>query len=503
MHIRLTRHLLVTMVIAIGLLAPPLVARADTTPVATLRPGASVHWPGEHVPSGGSIAREYTLVTEPGGGRLRVALDVIQAPKSDGTPHEDADRRRDFSLQVLDANEQGKDPISVFTGYSVEAFVCFNGNPCMQRFEHGTPLDCGNPVDGAACTANDETGQPLGCDETYCYQEYGMPVAGDSGGTWTIKVAGNDIDDWTFRLRAMLERPPRPGDRPGMDDPLLPNLRARAPFELTLDCTPTIGYGAFVRRGTCGTAALGAVGTVPPGCTPQEIVEESEVEWCLRFSGGNENEGPGGLEIRAVNPAPGEDGRMYADAEQVIRRRDETEVERRPAGRFVLEDSHGHWHYDGFMTYELFAVVPGNGNQVVLEPRGEGIKRGWCPGDEFIADFDRFDQAPRGSGPQTTLSACVSASPDAVFGQSAGWGDIYEWARDEQFVPIAVDAGTGLPQAGSYVLRETIDAAGLLLESDEDDNSAYAWFDVSADGVIEVIERGYGTDPWDPHQQTI
>lgn len=506
MGTHLTRHLVVAAVIALGLTAAPITtAGADAALVGALRPGESIHWPGEHVESG-DIDREYTLETKDGGGRLRVALDVIQAPRANGAPHEDADRRRDFSLQVLDSSGAGNDALTVGTGYSTEVFVCFNGDPCLRSFEHGVP--CDGEVPGAACAIVDDAGACDGalgvtcaiigdCDQERCRQPYGRAVPGDSGGTWTIKVSARDVDSWTFRMRAKLERSPNPGDIAHSDDPLLPNLRARPPFELTLDCTPTIGYGAFVRRGTCGTAALGALGTVPPGCTPQELAETPGVEWCLRFSGGNENDGPGGLEILASNPSPGSDGHLHADAEQIIRRRDQTVAERRPAGSFVLDDSHGHWHYEGFMHYELFSVMSMPGERASLESVGSGIKRGWCPVDEFISDFERFDQAPRGSGPQTSLPACLLAAPDAAFGQSAGWGDIYEWARDEQFVPIEVDDDTGMPRAGSYVLRETIDVADVLLESDEDDNSAYAWFEVSADGVIEILERGYGTDPWD------
>jgi hypothetical protein len=38
-----------------------------------------------------------------------------------------------------------------------------------------------------------------------------------------------------------------------------------------------------------------------------------------------------------------------------------------------------------------------------------------------------------------------------------------------------------------------------FLETDYDDNVAYTYFQVSGDEV-RVLERGHGTDPWDPHK---
>lgn len=55
-----------------------------------------------------------------------------------------------------------------------------------------------------------------------------------------------------------------------------------------------------------------------------------------------------------------------------------------------------------------------------------------------------------------------------------------------------------MPREGFYVLRGTADGDKQIVESDETDNVSYAFFEVSENGKVELIERGYGTDPWDP-----
>ena len=50
---------------------------------------------------------------------------------------------------------------------------------------------------------------------------------------------------------------------------------------------------------------------------------------------------------------------------------------------------------------------------------------------------------------------------------------------------------------GLYVIRSTVDAANAILETDETDNTSYALIKVVGRS-IDIIERGRGTDPWDP-----
>lgn len=48
------------------------------------------------------------------------------------------------------------------------------------------------------------------------------------------------------------------------------------------------------------------------------------------------------------------------------------------------------------------------------------------------------------------------------------------------------------------LLREVVDKEDRLIESDETDNISYVYFKVTGLRALEIIERGYGLDPWDP-----
>lgn len=46
-------------------------------------------------------------------------------------------------------------------------------------------------------------------------------------------------------------------------------------------------------------------------------------------------------------------------------------------------------------------------------------------------------------------------------------------------------------------MREVVDKEDRLIESDETNNTSYAYFKVTGLRALEIIERGYGLDPWD------
>jgi lysyl oxidase len=90
----------------------------------------------------------------------------------------------------------------------------------------------------------------------------------------------------------------------------------------------------------------------------------------------------------------------------------------------------------------------------------------------------------------------MELAPDAwrfYEGIANGWEDVYTWATSGQFVRF------GSNPDGRYVLRMIINPQRRFLETDYDDNVAYTYFQVSGDEV-RVLERGHGTDPWDPHK---
>jgi hypothetical protein len=84
---------------------------------------------------------------------------------------------------------------------------------------------------------------------------------------------------------------------------------------------------------------------------------------------------------------------------------------------------------------------------------------------------------------------------DGLLALTRGWGDVYRWQRPGQYVDFT---GNG---DGYYVVRTTVDKGNTTLETDETNNSAYAYAKITARRV-ELIERGWGTGPFDP-QKTV
>ncbi len=127
-----------------------------------------------------------------------------------------------------------------------------------------------------------------------------------------------------------------------------------------------------------------------------------------------------------------------------------------------------------------------------------GRKVGFCPQSERLADWKRFFQ-------ETILFPdvdCVSPTQPRMR-LEAGWGDLYEWPRIEQFVEFPTNAD-GSPQQGSYLLRTTVDPQttekpqGQIEESDERDNTSFVAFTVCDDCGPEgltITKSGYGLGP--------
>ena len=106
------------------------------------------------------------------------------------------------------------------------------------------------------------------------------------------------------------------------------------------------------------------------------------------------------------------------------------------------------------------------------------------PAFKFVqAEQDTFDKGDSTSG------NCFSFS-NGELGLSTGWGDIYRWQRPGQYVDFASNGD------GYYVVRSTVDKQNNLLETNETNNTSYAFIHVVGENV-DIVERGLGTDPWD------
>lgn len=414
--------------------------------------------------------REYRFVVPEGGGFLRIGIDV------------------ELDDQVRDGVE---------TTNKTMRYRIFD--------PRGMEVD---PVTGLLCTGS-YSGESAAY--TKPYSEESQIERAIMPGRWSVVVIPAMVEGLSYRMRASLQaRKPDPADPSA---PAFPNLRMIPPLEFTFTAPATpVGPGAD------------AAGTRPLSCTPLDAPDTGadSLEACLRFSAGPENTGPGPVDLRG-HPGPEditvdlEDGsaRYETPAYQVTYRADRTVLEaRRPAGTFRWHEAHTHWHFQGYLTYELLRVDR-KGKRVDLAESEEGRKVGSCPGDERLADWERtqFFQDTRGDaiGRQRATGFDGSASCGLVLGSyvsdpskagsslSSGWGDIYEWTRPEQFVAMPT-SGDGRPQDGQYVLRATTDSDNYILESDETDNVSYALIEVK-EGSVRLLERGYGSDPWDEEKQ--
>ncbi len=300
-------------------------------------------------------------------------------------------------------------------------------------------------------------------------------------GTWIARTYAYEPGFDAFRVRAKLEGAPAP--RPRSAQRLLPNLRLVPPFEFTFN-SPYDGY--------C-EGCYGRVPRVTPpeshtyNCSAGDIAEQSAVR-CLRFSLGPMNMGPGPFQMRF--DGPGLEGKVF----QRIHDTDGAVVER-GAGTFEYHKTHQHYHHTGFGTLELYRVTDAARGRMV--PAGTGPKQGFCTADIVMVNFERFWQAPKDSTESTCLDDYTAAGyvpSGTLMGISPGWADLYGWSMDGNYIEFG-DNGDGL-----YVVRAIADEAGHVLETDETDNTSYAYLKIEGT-KIRVLERGFGTSPWDPRKQ--
>lgn len=112
---------------------------------------------------------------------------------------------------------------------------------------------------------------------------------------------------------------------------------------------------------------------------------------------------------------------------------------------FTYSPCHGHYHFTGFVEYELFDMQDGF---VVA-----GRKQAFC-----LEDYERI---PNVSGGRRKFT-CSNQ------GITVGWQDVYRAALDCQWLDV-----TDVPP-GDYMLRVTVDAGEKIAEENEMNNSAVA-----------------------------
>lgn len=302
-------------------------------------------------------------------------------------------------------------------------------------------------------------------------------VQSPTPGRWKVIVETDAEYLREVKLRAKLETAPR---KPTGARPLLPNLRLVPPFEFTFSSVVSGGRGLY---GLPSAPVL--------SCTADDTAEQQGVK-CLRFSLGPANVGEGPLELHF----PGNAGLVTPGVATQIITWSDGRTTTREAGTFEYHKTHAHYHHSGFGSLELLKVTdPSRGT---MEAAGKGPKQGFCTADITIADWAQFGGVQNSANSNCLSSAGLVYDPTAgtTMGLSPGWADIYSWEQDGNYVEF------GLNGDGHYVVRSTADALNKVQESNEKDNTSYAYVEVKGT-TITVLERGRGTGPWDRNKVVV
>jgi hypothetical protein len=190
----------------------------------------------------------------------------------------------------------------------------------------------------------------------------------------------------------------------------------------------------------------------------------------LQFSNSIWNAGDGPLEFRGSENKQEENAEVF----QVLYIDDEP-ADEIPMGNFYFNESHNHWHWEGFSLYEIWSI---HEDGVLDELLVESGKVGYCIRDDSRVDrFNvAFDHPNRADRPGYRFCGT------RVQGLSVGWVDTYAYNTSGQSLDI-----TDLPD-GIYALRSVADPDGEILEKDKDSNEAITFFQLERSRV-RVIEE--------------
>jgi hypothetical protein len=231
--------------------------------------------------------------------------------------------------------------------------------------------------------------------------------------------------DHTYAAEARVYRDPLRGATPGT--PLLPRLQTVAPYDFHIGDVPPLLSSPPGWRYTPD-------GTFPTSCYLDEQTDYGSSR-CLRFSNNIRNLGAGPLVLRfrydqLIRRCQMEQEITVPGAEPVDRN----------AGPCVFHPQHGHFHYQNFAQYLLYAV--GTDGTPEAQPAAHSVKVGYCLVDVddhafgSAANRPRTYEVPTGCVPNTVLTTTAPGVWDYM-GISVGWGDVYTWDLPGQYIDIS------------------------------------------------------------------
>jgi hypothetical protein len=180
----------------------------------------------------------------------------------------------------------------------------------------------------------------------------------------------------------------------------------------------------------------------------------------LRFSNTVVNAGQGQLEITAAGL---KNGVTSGPATQKIHDSTGAVVEQANVGTYTYHAAHQHWHYDDWGRYELWTKAAydkwvSDGRPSTMAPDLVGAKTTSCVMDE---EFIRTLPGTPWPAVHPSSGCYPDSNGDMRQGLSVGWGDTYDYYRQEQWI----DLDQRTLADGDYVLRSVTDPLNRVLES--------------------------------------
>jgi hypothetical protein len=244
---------------------------------------------------------------------------------------------------------------------------------------------------------------------------------------------------------------------------LLPDIQTVAPSNFHIGDVPPTASNPTGWRFTPD-------GTFSNSCYTDETTQFGSTR-CLRFDNGTRNIGNGPLILRfTYDPQAFVPGSCDMTQEVIS---SSGAVTDRNAGPCVFHPQHGHFHYQNFALYQLYAVNAGG--QPAAQPVAASHKVGFCTidvddytfGQPASAQRPRTYSFPACNIPNAYSTALASSSPyfpsglPEYMGISPGWGDVYTWDLPAQYIDISHNVPTGV-----YEVVSRVNIDGGILASD-------------------------------------
>jgi hypothetical protein len=179
----------------------------------------------------------------------------------------------------------------------------------------------------------------------------------------------------------------------------------------------------------------------------------------VRFSNTVTNQGEGKLLLRGTFGA----NTTSAPAVQHIYDSSGADVEQHTVGSYTWHAAHQHYHFTDWGRYELWTrsgydAWLAAGRPTTMAPDVAGSKTTSCVMDE---EFIRTLPGTPWPGVFPGSGCGLDSSNVMTQGLSVGWGDTYDYYRQEQWI----DLGQGTLADGAYVLRSVTDPFDHIYES--------------------------------------